>query len=82
LTLVDLSQYLLEKSRVVRQAPGEGNYHIFSFLIRGLAPEKAAALGLRSMTEHAITKAQGDGTPSAMASKANYHKDMLQLVRS
>ncbi|KAK6058401.1 myosin head [Cooperia oncophora] len=42
----DIEHYLLEKSRVVRQAPGERSYHIFYQIMSGHNPKLREALKL------------------------------------
>lgn len=41
-----VTEYLLEKSRIVTQAPEERNYHVFYELLAGLSEETKLKYGL------------------------------------
>ncbi|CAG5861859.1 unnamed protein product [Menidia menidia] len=47
-----VEQYLLEKSRVCRQAPEERNYHIFYYMLMGMTPEQKKILSLGKADEY------------------------------
>ncbi|XP_072246199.1 unconventional myosin-VIIb [Leuresthes tenuis] len=47
-----VEQYLLEKSRVCRQAPEERNYHIFYYMLMGMTPEQKKILSLGTAAEY------------------------------
>ncbi|XP_055405139.1 unconventional myosin-VIIa [Bubalus kerabau] len=47
-----IEQYLLEKSRVCRQAPDERNYHVFYCMLEGMNEEQKRKLGLGQATDY------------------------------
>ncbi|XP_066555411.1 unconventional myosin-VIIa [Amia ocellicauda] len=47
-----IEQYLLEKSRVCRQARDERNYHVFYCMLKGMTPDQKKKLGLGKATEY------------------------------
>ena len=46
------SEYLLEKSRLVSQAKGERNYHVFYEMLVGLSVEEKEGLGLTAALDY------------------------------
>ncbi|KAM7012802.1 unconventional myosin-VIIb [Tautogolabrus adspersus] len=47
-----VEQYLLEKSRVCRQAPEERNYHIFYYMLMGMSADQKKILSLGNAAEY------------------------------
>uniref|UniRef100_A0A8C1JN12 Myosin VIIAb n=1 Tax=Cyprinus carpio TaxID=7962 RepID=A0A8C1JN12_CYPCA len=47
-----IEQYLLEKSRVCRQAADERNYHVFYCMLAGMSPDQKTKLGLGLATDY------------------------------
>ncbi|KAL5965575.1 Unconventional myosin-XV [Taenia solium] len=63
-----VTNYLLEKSRVVQQSPGERNYHIFYQLLSGLDKETKDAHYLTSISDFAYLQY---GKASKVASRSD-----------
>lgn len=57
-----VTEYLLEKSRVVTQMEGERNFHAFYLLYAWLTPEKAKLYNLKDPSEHRYI----NGNPKAI----------------
>ena len=47
-----ISQYLLERSRIVFQAPDERNYHVFYEMLAGLPKAELENYGLGSVEDY------------------------------
>ncbi|XP_023671384.2 unconventional myosin-X [Paramormyrops kingsleyae] len=67
--------YLLEKNRVVRQNPGERNYHVFYALLAGTDVEQKEAFGLTQPESHHYLRQSG-----CVADKTINDRDTFQEV--
>lgn len=68
-----VTQYLLEKSRIVTQAPGERNYHVFYELLGGLGNTERQKYGLVDADKYFyLNQGGGDCAPGHSGSGADW----------
>ncbi|VEN63077.1 unnamed protein product [Callosobruchus maculatus] len=68
-----MTQYLLEKSRIVTQAPGERNYHVFYELLGGLSTSERQKYGLVEAEKYFyLNQGGGDCAPGHSGSGADW----------
>ncbi|XP_038076391.1 myosin-IIIb-like isoform X2 [Patiria miniata] len=68
-----ISEYLLEKSRVVFQNKGEENFHIFYYMLAGLTPEQQKKYKMQAADKYNYLT----NGPSSAKTKQTKMKDML-----
>ncbi|XP_022097396.1 myosin-IIIb-like isoform X2 [Acanthaster planci] len=68
-----ISEYLLEKSRVVFQNKGEENFHIFYYMLAGLSPEQQKKYKMQVANKYSYLT----NGPSSASTKQARMKEML-----
>lgn len=74
-----ISEYLLERSRIVGQAPGERNYHIFYEMMSGLTDQQKQKFGLTTVEEFAYLN-QGNATVIPHREEDAYFHQVLKAM--
>ncbi|KAH9489186.1 Unconventional myosin-XV, partial [Bulinus truncatus] len=70
------SEYLLEKSRIVTQAPEERNYHVFYEMLEALNEEQKAKYGLQTAPKYFYLNQGGSSLIPGRDDAENYRKLM------
>lgn len=76
-----ITQYLLEKSRIVTQAPGERNYHIFYELLGGLSEAERMKYGLLEADKYFyLNQGSSDCTPNGSCKEWSSLQGAMQIL--
>lgn len=70
----NIEQYLLEKSRIVAQNPGERNYHIFYCMLAGMTKDEKARFDLQDATHYRYLTGVCTLFASSMYSSVDSHR--------
>ncbi|KAG8144808.1 hypothetical protein E2320_013233 [Naja naja] len=71
-----ISNFLLEKSRVVMRNPGERNFHIFYQLIEGASNEQRANLGITNMDYYHYLSLSGSYKVEDISDKSDFQETL------
>ncbi|KAM6119497.1 unconventional myosin-Ie [Pterocles gutturalis] len=71
-----ISNFLLEKSRVVMRNPGERSFHIFYQLIEGASSEQKSSLGITSMDYYYYLSLSGSYTVDDINDKSDFQETL------
>ncbi|KAK0058154.1 unconventional myosin-XV-like isoform X1, partial [Biomphalaria pfeifferi] len=73
------SEYLLEKSRIVTQAPEERNYHVFYEMLEALTDEQKSKYGLQTAPKYFYLNQGGSSLIPGRDDADNYQKLMAAM---
>ncbi|KAI3377124.1 hypothetical protein L3Q82_000316 [Scortum barcoo] len=73
-----ISNFLLEKSRVVMRNPGERSFHIFYQLIEGASGEQKSSLGITSLDYYSYLNQSGSYKVDDINDKSDFQETVVQ----
>ena len=72
ITGAKITEYLLEKSRIVTHAPEERNYHVFYEMLAGLGEDQKQKFGLMSAEKYFYLNQGGSCSIDGKVDKEDY----------